>query len=143
MKERGDPVVDAYIKARISTPVKRPESESKENHGVWDPMPEITIISPYVHSRVDSNTLTMGNPMPESTLTPMPESPMPKSFDFASGIDIQPGGIDSLDSIPGLLKRLQIRSLKRFKGVVKVETKSPSSILRRCETSPILGEIHN
>ncbi len=42
-----------------------PEAESKENHCVWDPMPELTINSPYV----DSNTFTMGNPMPESTLT--------------------------------------------------------------------------
>jgi hypothetical protein len=33
-------------------------------------MPELTITSPYVHSRVDSNTFTMGNPMPESTLSP-------------------------------------------------------------------------
>ncbi len=42
------------------------EAESKEKHGVWDPMPELTIItSPYV----DSDTFTMGNPMPESTLT--------------------------------------------------------------------------
>jgi hypothetical protein len=38
-------------------------------------MPELTITSPYVHSRVDSNTFTMGNPMPESTLNySMPES---------------------------------------------------------------------
>jgi hypothetical protein len=33
------------------------------------PMPELTITSPYVQSRVDSNTFTMGNPMPESTIT--------------------------------------------------------------------------
>ncbi len=33
-----------------------------------DPMPELTITSPYVHSRVDSSTNTTGNPMPESTL---------------------------------------------------------------------------
>ncbi len=46
----------------------RAAAESKKNHGVWDPMPELTIISPYAHSRVDSNTFTMGNPMPESTL---------------------------------------------------------------------------
>ena len=46
-----------------------PEAESKEKHGVWDPMPELTIISPYVNSRIDSNTFTMGNPMPESALT--------------------------------------------------------------------------
>jgi hypothetical protein len=30
---------------------------------------ELTITSPYAYSRVDSNTFTMGNPMPESTLT--------------------------------------------------------------------------
>jgi hypothetical protein len=41
------------------------EAESKEKHGVWDPMPELTTTSPYVHS----NTFTMGKPMPESTLT--------------------------------------------------------------------------
>ncbi len=46
------------------------ESESKEKYGVWDPMPEVTIISPYVDARVDSDTFTMGNPMPESTLNP-------------------------------------------------------------------------
>jgi hypothetical protein len=33
------------------------------------PMPELTITSPYVHSRVGSNTFFMGNPMPESTST--------------------------------------------------------------------------
>jgi hypothetical protein len=33
-------------------------------------MPELTITSPFVHSRVDSNTFTMGNPVPESTLKP-------------------------------------------------------------------------
>jgi hypothetical protein len=45
------------------------EAEFKEKRGLWDPMPELTITSPYVHSRVDSNTFTMGNAMPESTLT--------------------------------------------------------------------------
>ncbi len=44
-------------------------AESKEKHGAWNPMPELTKTSPYVHSRVDSNTFTMGNPIPESTLT--------------------------------------------------------------------------
>ncbi len=37
----------------------------KKKHGVWDPMPELTITSPYVHSRVDSNTFSMGKPMPD------------------------------------------------------------------------------
>jgi hypothetical protein len=44
-------------------------AESKEKHGVWDPMPELATNSPYVHSKVDSSTLTMGNPMSESTLS--------------------------------------------------------------------------
>jgi hypothetical protein len=54
----------------------------RKKHGVWDPMPELTITSPYVHSRADSNTFTMGigigqpyarvnlNLMPESTFIP-------------------------------------------------------------------------
>ncbi len=29
-----------------------PEAEFKEKYGVWDPMPELTITSPYVDSRV-------------------------------------------------------------------------------------------
>ncbi len=43
----------------------------QKKHGVWDPMPEfeLTITSPNVHSRVDFNTFTMGNPMPESALS--------------------------------------------------------------------------
>jgi hypothetical protein len=43
------------------------EADSKEKHGVWDPMSEWTLTSPNVHSRVDSNTFTTNNPMPEST----------------------------------------------------------------------------
>jgi hypothetical protein len=38
------------------------EAESKEKHGVWDPMPELTITSPYV----DTNTRTIGNPICQS-----------------------------------------------------------------------------
>ncbi len=40
---------------------------------------KLTIPSPYVHSRVDSNTFTKGNPMPESTLTLMPASTLSRS----------------------------------------------------------------
>jgi hypothetical protein len=40
--------------------LKITEAESIEKHGLWDPMPELTITSPYVHSRLDSNTFTMG-----------------------------------------------------------------------------------
>ncbi len=52
----------------IGWDVNNSEAESKDKHGVWDPMPELTLTSTYVHSRVDSNTFTMGNPMPESAL---------------------------------------------------------------------------
>jgi hypothetical protein len=37
---------------------QRSEAESKEKHSVCDPMPELIITSPYVHSRVDSNIFT-------------------------------------------------------------------------------------
>ncbi len=47
-----------------------PEAESQEKHGVWDPVPELTITSPYVRFRVDSNTFTMGNPICQSRLYP-------------------------------------------------------------------------
>jgi hypothetical protein len=46
------------------------EAESKEKHGVWDPMPEMTITSPYVRSTVDSNTFTMDNPTPRVDFIP-------------------------------------------------------------------------
>ncbi len=36
-----------------------------KKHGVLDPIPELTINSPYV----DSKTFNMDNPMPESTLS--------------------------------------------------------------------------
>ncbi len=36
---------------------------------VYGILPLLTITSPYVDARVDSNTFIMGNPMPESTLT--------------------------------------------------------------------------
>ncbi len=49
----------------LQTLCRDPETVFKEKHGVWDPMPKLTITSPYV----DSKTFTMGNPMPETTLT--------------------------------------------------------------------------
>ncbi len=37
-------------------------------------MPELTITSPYVHSRVDYNTFTMNSPFARVDLNPIPES---------------------------------------------------------------------
>ncbi len=44
--------------------------------------------SPYVPSRVDSNTFTMGNPMPESTLTLCLLYPPVRDFGFSLWADI-------------------------------------------------------
>ncbi len=65
---------------------KRAEAESKEKHGVWDPVPELTIISPYVHSRADSNIFTMGNAMPEAILTLCQSRRYPPVRDFGFGL---------------------------------------------------------
>ncbi len=54
---------------RIRIRIHNTEVESQEKLGVWDHMPELTITR-HVHSRVDSNTFTMGNHMPGSTLSP-------------------------------------------------------------------------
>jgi hypothetical protein len=66
-----DRMQESQINADPNPYIHNTKAESQEKHGVWDPMPELTITtSPYVHSRVDSNTFTMGNPMPGSTLSP-------------------------------------------------------------------------
>ncbi len=45
----------------------------------------LNIASPYVHSRVDSNTFTMGNPMPESTLSLCQSRLFPPVREFGFG----------------------------------------------------------
>jgi hypothetical protein len=65
-----------------------PEAESKEKHGVWDPVPELTITSPFVHFRVYSNTFTMGNPKPESTLNLCQSRLYPPARDFGFGLRV-------------------------------------------------------
>jgi hypothetical protein len=62
------------------------EAESKEKNGVWDPMPELSITSPYVHFRDDSNPFTMGNIMPETTLTLCQSRLYPPVGDFGFGL---------------------------------------------------------
>jgi hypothetical protein len=54
---------------------------------MWDPMPGADYITPpYVHFRVDTNTFTMGNPMPESTLTLCQSRLYPPVRDFEFGL---------------------------------------------------------
>ncbi len=47
---------DAVLKEKMLR--RYTEAESKEKHGVWDSMPELTITSPSVLSKGDTNTLT-------------------------------------------------------------------------------------
>ncbi len=48
----GSPIIMSVIwnKGKIRS-LTNPEAEFKEKHGVWDPLPELTMTSPYVHSR--------------------------------------------------------------------------------------------
>jgi hypothetical protein len=67
------------------------EQESKEKHGVWDPMPELTITLPYVHSRVNSTpTHLTRDPLPESTLILCQSRLYPPIGDFGFCLRILP-----------------------------------------------------
>jgi hypothetical protein len=51
--------------------MQSPEAESKEKTWCMGPrIPELTMTSPYVHSRVDSNTFTSGHPYARVDLIP-------------------------------------------------------------------------
>jgi hypothetical protein len=43
-------------------------AEEEKHDGIWYPEPVLAITSAYVDYRVDSNTCTLGNPIPELTL---------------------------------------------------------------------------
>jgi hypothetical protein len=64
------------------------ETESKEKHCEWDPMRELTITSPYVHSRVDSSTFTMATLCQSRPYPPYAKVdfiPQSETLDLASG----------------------------------------------------------
>jgi hypothetical protein len=76
-------VLEQLLKMQLFTH----EAESKEKHGVWDhAVVDYVLTSTYVHSRVDSNTFTMGNPMPESALTLCQSRLYPPVRDFGLGL---------------------------------------------------------
>jgi hypothetical protein len=59
--------------------------------------------SPYLHSRVDSNTFTMGNPVQESTLTLRQSRLYPLLRDFGSGLRLHTiSTVCLVDSQPAL-----------------------------------------
>ncbi len=74
IRTRSDPeplgcvVLEFRIKKIIQGWIQRPNpKKNMVNGALCRSWPHVT--SPYVHSSVDSNTCTMGNPMPKSTLT--------------------------------------------------------------------------
>jgi len=71
-----------------STSKNAPKRGQIKKHGVWDAMPELTITSPYVVSRVDSNTCTVhnGQPYARVDLNPMPKSTLSPSQDLGFGL---------------------------------------------------------
>ncbi len=106
-----------------STSKNAPNRGRIKKHGVWDPMPELTITSPYVVSRVDSNTCTctMGNPMPESTLTQCQSRLYPPS----QGLRIWPQGMGNI-----------LRRESRWEFAAPVLKSSPFNFLTPLRKTP-------
>ncbi len=58
----------------------------KEKHGVWDPMPKLTVTSLFMSTPESTPTyFTMGNPIPESILTLCQSQFYPPLRDFGDG----------------------------------------------------------
>jgi hypothetical protein len=62
----------------------RAETESKEKHGVWVPVPQLTITSLYVHSKVNYNTF-----IPWATLCQSRLYPPVRDFGFGLCFSLQ------------------------------------------------------
>jgi hypothetical protein len=72
--------------------VGKAEAESKEKHCVWESGPYARVdfnLTLCPLQRVDSNTFTMGNPMPEATLTLCQSRLYPpvRDLGLASGVE--------------------------------------------------------
>ncbi len=59
------------------------DAESKEKHGVWDPMPKLTITSPKLHPRVDSQHIYDGQDYAGVDLNPICQS---RLYHFGFGL---------------------------------------------------------
>jgi hypothetical protein len=53
----------AVVDNKLIPPPAMQRPNPKKKHGAWGLVSELTITSPYVHSRVDYNTFSMGNPL--------------------------------------------------------------------------------
>ncbi len=103
-----------------------------KKHGVWDPMPELTITSRYIHSRVDSNKLTMrfGQPFSSADLTPMAESTFSPSqglWFFGFGLSTTPTSVPP----PPHAKPLYPRTIQRATS----GSFSSASVIKKRRTS--------
>ncbi len=62
------------------------EAESKEKHGAWGPIPELTTTSPFsTQESTPTHLPWVGHSMPESTLTHMPQSTLYPVRDLGFG----------------------------------------------------------
>ncbi len=67
---KSEPSLSASAPSEYWMTYRWPGGRIQRKHGVWDLTSELTITSPYVHYKVESNTFPMGNPTLESTLIP-------------------------------------------------------------------------
>jgi hypothetical protein len=94
-----------------------PEAESKEKDGVWDPMPELTITSPYVHFRIDSNTF-IRTTLYQSRLYPLVS-------DFGFGLNILGQNRSGTSTVSELIQGFDD---KKF----KISLKKSTSFVKYC-----------
>ncbi len=66
-----DWIVEKFAKSLLHHPIFlfRLQRPNPKKYGVWDPVNDYNLTLFPLQSRLDSNTLTMGLPMPELTLT--------------------------------------------------------------------------
>jgi hypothetical protein len=75
---------------QIKTYTATEQSQIQVETWCMGPYTGVDYNSPYVNSRVDSNIFTMGNPMPESTLTLCQSLlyPQPRDLRFSLGANL-------------------------------------------------------
>ncbi len=104
---------------------------------------ELTISSPYVHSRIDSNTFTMGNPA-RVDLNPMPESYLSPS----KWLRIWPFGLrvrstpKRMPSSPPWQVENNAKALVVRKAPQVIRTKGSKIDTKTVESAQILSMIH-
>ncbi len=98
------------------------------------------IASPYVHSRIDSNTFTMGNPMPESTFTLCQGWFYPSVRDYGFGVSfVARSRIGSVDKIRFRMRKWPTKKINKC-IVWKSALRSSASLQSPSLNRPITEE---